>query len=63
MPRTFRPGQRAELFVIDVATGRRQLIYTSSTLLFEAPNWTNDGAWLILNGDGRLFRIATTGDH
>jgi len=63
MPRTFRPGQRAELFVIDIATGRRQLIYTSSTLLFEAPNWTNDGDWLILNGDGRLFRIATTGDH
>jgi len=27
----------------------------------EAPNWTQDGAWLIYNGDGRLHRIAPAG--
>ena len=62
MPHTFRPGQRAELFVLDVATGARRLVLSSSTLLFEAPNWTGDGRWLILNGDGLLFRIAADGD-
>ena len=62
MPRTFRPGQRAELFVLDVATGARRLVVASSTLLFEAPNWTSDGRWLIVNGDGVLFRIAADGE-
>ena len=29
--------------------------------LFEAPNWTLDGRWLILNGDGKLYRLAADG--
>lgn len=60
-PRTLRPGQRAELHVIDVTTGERELVYSSSTLLFEAPNWTPDGASLVINGDGLLFRVPATG--
>ena len=58
MPRTLRPGQRAELFVIDAETGESRLVHSSSTLLFEAPNWSSDGKWLVVNGDGKLFRIA-----
>ena len=58
MPCTLRHGQRAELYVVDVTTGDQRLVFSSSTLLFEAPNWTPDGEWLIVNGDGRLFRIA-----
>ncbi len=57
MPRTFSPGQRAELYVYDVATGEARLRLTSDELLFEAPNWTPDGRHLVVNGDGRLFRI------
>jgi Tol biopolymer transport system component len=57
MPRNLRPGQRAELYVVDVTTGEHRLVNTSSTLLFEAPNWTSDGDWLVVNGDGHLFRI------
>jgi len=60
-PRTLRPGQRAELHVIDVTTGERELVYSSSTLLFEAPNWTPDGASLVINGDGLLFRVPASG--
>jgi len=60
-PRNLRPGQRAQLHVIDVTTGERQLVYSSSTLLFEAPNWTPDGASLVINGDGLLFRVPATG--
>jgi TolB protein len=61
MPRTLRPGQRAELFVIEVGTGERQLVLSSTELLFEAPNWSAGGDWLIINGDGRLFRIPVAG--
>ena len=60
-PRTLRPGQRAELHVIDVTTGERELVYSSSTLLFEAPNWAPDGASLVINGDGLLFRVPASG--
>lgn len=56
MPRTLRPGQRSELYVVDVASGESRLVFTSSTVLFEAPNWTPGGE-LIVNGDGRLFRV------
>lgn len=58
MPRTLRPGQRAELFVIDAEIGESRLVHSSSTVLFEAPNWSGDGKWLVVNGDGKLFRIA-----
>jgi Tol biopolymer transport system component len=62
MPRTFRPGQRAELFVIDVASGEPRLVHSSKKFLFEAPNWTPDGEWLVVNGDGKLFRTAASGE-
>ncbi|WP_433167552.1 TolB family protein [Kribbella sp. CA-247076] len=56
MPRTLRPGQRSELYVVDVATGDRRLVHSSTTLLFEAPNWSPTGD-LVVNGDGRLWRL------
>ncbi|WP_372595241.1 TolB family protein [Actinotalea sp.] len=60
MPRTLAPGQRAELYVCDVLTGDLSLRLSSDTLLFEAPNWTPDGGSLVVNGDGRLFRLGVT---
>jgi TolB protein len=30
-------------------------------MVVEAPNWTLDGRWLIVNGDGRLWRAAAEG--
>jgi Tol biopolymer transport system component len=50
------------LEVLDVSTGRRQVIHAASQP-FEAPNWTRDGAALIYNssgrseGRGRLYRF------
>jgi Tol biopolymer transport system component len=61
MPRALRAGQRAQLFVIDVTSGERRLVHESRTRLFEAPNWTRDGAWLVFNGDGLLFRLPADG--
>jgi TolB protein len=56
MPRTLREGQRAELYVVEVSTGDQRLVHSSSTLLFEAPNWSPAGE-LLVNGDGRLWRL------
>lgn len=61
MPRTLSPGQRAELFILDVVSGTSTLVVSSTDLLFEAPNWTPDGRHLVLNGDGLLFRVPVAG--
>ena len=37
-PRTLAPRQRAELHVVDVATGVSTLVHSSDSWLFEAPN-------------------------
>lgn len=63
MPRQFAPGQHAELWIHDLDTGERRLRWRSDELLFEAPNWTADGRWLVINGDGRLWRLEADGDE
>jgi Tol biopolymer transport system component len=47
-------GSRLE--ILDVASGRRQVIYSADEV-FEAPNWTRDGQALIYNSKGRLYRF------
>lgn len=61
MPRQLQPGQLAELHIIDVVSGFDSLVYSSEKVLFEAPNWTSDNRWLILNADGKLWRISPDG--
>ncbi len=61
MARQLQPGQRAELYIIDVESGVATLRNSSDTLLFEAPNWSPDGDSLVINGDGRLFRLPVAG--
>ncbi|WP_084105922.1 TolB family protein [Demequina sp. NBRC 110056] len=63
MPRTHLPGQRSRLWVIDLETGERRVVLESADLLIEAPNWSPDGRDLVVNGDGRLFRIAADGSQ
>lgn len=59
--RTLAPGQRAELYVVDVDSGETTLVHTSSSMLIEAPNWTPDGRDLLVNGDGYLWRVPAAG--
>ncbi|HMH58068.1 MAG TPA: biopolymer transporter Tol [Galbitalea sp.] len=61
MPRKLQAGQRAELNILDVDSGERTLVLSSSEMLFEAPNWTSDGRSLIVNGDGGLWSIRPEG--
>lgn len=60
MIRTLQPGQRCEVWIASV-TGESQLLYSTDSVLFEAPNWTLDGAALVLNGDGKLWTLDVTG--
>lgn len=55
-----QPGQVSRLRVVDAQTGEMRTVVELPTL-FEAPNWTADGRWLIINGGGRLYRVAADG--
>jgi Tol biopolymer transport system component len=55
-PRQLRSDQRTEVWVADI-DGSAQLVHTSDSILFEAPNWAPDGQGLLLNGAGLLWRI------
>ena len=46
----------SRLELLEVATGRRRVIYTS-TSHFEAPNWSRDGKFLLFNQEGRIYRL------
>lgn len=56
MIRTLQGGQRCEVWTASV-TGERELVFATEDVLLEAPNWTLDGAALILNGAGTLWRL------
>ncbi|MDP2119238.1 MAG: hypothetical protein Q8K28_04980 [Hoeflea sp.] len=47
---------KSRLCIYDMATGAVDEVLASPRLI-EAPNWTPDGAALIVNGEGRLFRV------
>ena len=47
---------KSRLEIYDVAKNQRQTIYEEEDH-FEAPNWSKDGVYLILNGKGKLFRL------
>ena len=57
MARTLAPGQRSRIWTLDVDNGERTLVHESAETLYEAPNWSLDGASLYINGDGHLFRL------
>ncbi|MBI4976153.1 MAG: TolB family protein [Spirochaetes bacterium] len=42
--------------ILELKTGVRRIIHESQRH-FEAPNWSQDGKYLVLNSDGSLFRI------
>lgn len=47
---------RSHLEIFDVEKMERKQIYTEEAH-FEAPNWSKDGQYLILNSYGKLFRL------
>lgn len=47
---------RTEICIYDLASGDVSSVLKTDRLV-EAPNWTPDGKALVINGDGRLFRV------
>jgi TolB protein len=60
--RTLRTGQRSEVWVAGIDGADPTLVLSTDALLLEAPNWAPDGGSLLLNGDGRLWRLDIAAD-
>ena len=46
----------SRLEIYDVNTDRREVIHEEVGTLFEAPNWSQDGKFLIYNQGGNLYK-------
>ena len=62
-PRTLAKNQRCQVWIHDVERGENRMIFETSDLLLEAPNWALQGDALILNGNGTLWRLALGSAH
>ncbi|APG91358.1 TolB family protein [Sinorhizobium americanum] len=51
---------RSSVETFDIASGETRVVWQTERLV-EAPNWSPDGKSLIINGDGRLYRLAFDG--
>lgn len=56
-PRELRAGQRTCVWTASAGSSTPSLVYETSDILLEAPNWSPDGKSLLLNGDGRLWQL------
>lgn len=54
------PPLRSHIEIFDLKTRKSTRIHTEDGLL-EAPNWSRDGKYLLVNARGRLFRISPKG--
>jgi TolB protein len=50
----------SEIRIFDLATNISQVIYKAEGI-WEAPNWSPDGTWLLVNSGGRLYRLLANG--
>jgi TolB protein len=48
---------RSKISVLDIGTKQVKVVYTGDTL-WEAPNWSPDGKYLLANSGGKLYRLA-----
>jgi TolB protein len=51
-------GSRLE--ILDLETGLRKIIYASEEP-FEAPNWSRDGCFFVVNSRGKLYQVPADG--
>jgi Tol biopolymer transport system component len=57
---TARPKHRSQIIIFAV-DGRSKEIIHSTADHFEAPNWSPDGSYLLLNSGGKLWRLPVSG--
>lgn len=56
--RKLLPGQKSRIHIGHADSRESQVIFETDEILIEAPNWTLDGANLIVNGNGLLWSIS-----
>jgi len=54
---------RTFLKTVDITTGKIETVFTASNQHFEAPNWSRDGKFFLINGAGRLYRLDVGATH
>ncbi len=47
---------RSFLKTVEIASGKIETVY-SADRRFEAPNWSRDGRYFLINSEGRLYRL------
>lgn len=52
-----RPRVRSKISVYDLRSKSVKVVYTEDRL-YEAPNWSPDGSYLLVNAGGALFRLS-----
>jgi Tol biopolymer transport system component len=55
------PHLRSRLFIYDMHDGSSHLVYTADTI-WEAPNWSPDGKYLIANSGGSIYKFVLKQD-
>jgi TolB protein len=55
--RELGPKQRAEIWIGGPGMTQPELLFETGEILVEAPNWSLDGASLLVNGNGLLWRL------
>lgn len=60
-PAQTSPGLRSRLFIYDLRDGSSHLVYTDNSV-WEAPNWSPDGKYLLSNHDGGIYRLTLRSD-
>lgn len=56
-----RDSVRSTLVTIEISSGRIDTVLTVDRH-FEAPNWSPDGSYFVVNSRGRLYRVAARGE-
>lgn len=52
---------RSSVEIFNIRTRQSRVVW-QTTELFEAPNWSPDGRYLLLNSEGSMFRLSLDGD-
>jgi TolB protein len=53
--------QRSRIYVYDLRTHSSKLVFTADTI-WEAPNWSPDGKYLISNSGGLIYKLVFKAD-
>src|SRR6266550_1436260 len=53
---------RSFLKTVDISSGRIETVYRADRR-FEAPNWSRDGRYFLINREGRLYRLPVSGSQ